>query len=492
VLRRASSGSYEVDGAPVPVEPSPQYLAVAPDGSRLYITNRGSTNYSLTAVDTATLQLQRSVLPRFTQTEPNGIAVSPDGSRLFVTDSIEAGVRVFDAASLRLVQTISWTAGVSFPWGIAVAPDASQIFTANAMSGNLGIVQQVQAAPKTGRGGASLDDQSGGLVIRSSLPGEGWTDCPDIWPSPANKLPDPTILVTQYGNDSPSQVTQQVDNYVYVRAKNTSNGPVTARVWLYWVNASGDPSLILWPQHWGQNGLTPQHFDISAQNLGDITYTGGPPANQTFILDGTVLTGSHYCLVTYLEEPPQNPPLDPRPTNVFQSMDDLAAYFVSHPNVGWKNTSWVTVPQPTWQWNIAVPGPAAGGTFLAGIQCTNMPTDGKYSVVMQGPSGGSIDTGPNPCPITVPDMGFVVPITWPANYSSTMVVTYYQGPTVPTGGITPVGGVESSTLAGRVPNPLRRSIRTLRYREPDLSGIPERVYMTLAGTTPFQFHLPGT
>jgi sugar lactone lactonase YvrE len=40
-------------------------------------------------------------------------------------------VRIFDAASLRLVQTVSWTSGVKLANGIAVAPDGSRIFTAN-------------------------------------------------------------------------------------------------------------------------------------------------------------------------------------------------------------------------------------------------------------------------------------------------------------------------------------------------------------------------
>ena len=86
------------------------------------------------------------VLPSNGLTELAGLAVSPDGNRVLATDLIMTGVRIFDAASLRLIQTISWTTGVQMVNGVAISHNAGQIFTANVKTGNLGIISQVQGS----------------------------------------------------------------------------------------------------------------------------------------------------------------------------------------------------------------------------------------------------------------------------------------------------------------------------------------------------------
>ena len=184
---------------------SPQRLAVAGDGGTLFVLTRDAQlNYDLVifAIDIA--GGRRSPVrgePRAHELQPrrgrhrhagrkadgpgavvpmqlNGLAVSPDGTRVFATDQIMSGVRVFDSVSLRLIQTISWNSDVQGPWGVAITPDASQLFTANLFSGDLGIVQQVQAAPgslldgeldieRFGAFGADPGYQ--GLLIRRSL-----------------------------------------------------------------------------------------------------------------------------------------------------------------------------------------------------------------------------------------------------------------------------------------------------------------------------------
>ena len=60
-----------------------------------------------------------------------------------------AGVRILDAASLRIVQTLSWPAGVVGPTGIAISADGSRIFAASTgdEAGSLAVADQVQPQP---------------------------------------------------------------------------------------------------------------------------------------------------------------------------------------------------------------------------------------------------------------------------------------------------------------------------------------------------------
>ena len=494
VIARDDAGNWALKGSPLAVGPLLAALTISPDGVRLFAVSRGRTNYSLVAVDTATQAVKQTVLAPSSRMQLNGLAVSPDGTRVFATDQIMSGVRVFDSVSLRLIQTISWDSDVQGPWGVAITPDASQLFTANLFSGDLGIVQQVQAAAGSLLDGEldverfdafGADPGYQGLLIRRSLKDQPWTDCPDIWVAGTGPLPDPSILVSQYDKDSPNAITSQANNFIYVRGQNTTSGALTARVWLYWVNASGNPDLILWPDNWGEAGLNVTSIEVTASTANQVAYTNPP-----FLLDGKVLTGSHYCLVTVVENPPlSNPAKDPRPTTYMGDMNHLAAYFASHPNMGWKNTSWQTVTQPTWQRTAAVPGPTAGGLFYIGVRCKSMPTDGQYALAMAGPDAdGSISTGP--LPITTPGMLSMQPVTWPANYNSTLVLTYYQGKTAPTpdvSSISVVGGSDSVQLIGLVDDPLRYAMRARVY--PRL-GVEEGVreeWLTLVGSVTTKF-----
>lgn len=94
-----------------------------------------------------------------------------------------------------------------------------------------------------------------------------------------------------------------------------------------------------------------------------------------------------------------------------------------------------------------------------------MPADGQYALAMAGPDAdGSINTGP--LPITTPGMLNMQPVTWPAGFNSTLVLTYYQGKTAPTpdvSSISVVGGSDSVQLIGLVDDPLRYAMRARIY-----------------------------
>jgi hypothetical protein len=89
--------------------------------------------------------------------------------------------------------------------------------------------------------------------------------------------------------------------------------------------------------------------------------------------------------------------------------------------------------EPTWQQSFPVEGPPDGGTISAGIQCTNIPTDGYVAVTMPGPDqANSLDIPRTPIPN--PNWQIFQQLQWPANFSTEMTITYWQGATAPPAG----------------------------------------------------------
>jgi DNA-binding beta-propeller fold protein YncE len=500
VVTRDSGGSYSLTGNPVSVGTLPSASALSPDGTALYVASAGLTNGTLAALDTSTLAMRSVVLPSNSLMSLAGLAVAPDGSRVLATDPVAAGVRIFDAESLRLVQTIPWTTGVEMPTGIAVAADGSRIFTANTSSANLGVITQVQAgATKIAKRPPIVssefepmladddDDTYQGLFIRDYVgqtPTSGnqtgsVVDCPDLWAAGQQPLPDPqTTLVGGYGTDSPNIIFTSgagVNNFIYVRGMNTVDGANTSRVWLYYVNGGGDPSLLLWPPSWLTAGVQAlntgkPYIEVSSSQLNEIDFTNGG-----FLWDAVPVTG-HYCMVAWVENPPLSEPAqDPRGSiGSIGTMDQLGAFIANHPQMGWKNTS--DQPTPTgesWEYVLPFEGPKKGGLFKAGLQFTNMNTDAFFSFSIVGPTVTPPRTIPPSVnvpktPITTADQSYLVPLDWTGSnsYKTQMVVTFYAGPTPMQQGANVQAQAATmgvSELVGLVPDPLARASRVRVY-----------------------------
>lgn len=147
VVQEQEDGSYQIQQNPVSLGNAPAAITILPDASMLYVLNKGGMTNSISMINTANLEVNTVFMPEsFIAVSLNSLVASPDSTKIFITDGAMAGIRVLDAATLRFIQTISWTSNVQFPFGIAVLPDGSQIFTANMNSNNLGIIQQVQPA----------------------------------------------------------------------------------------------------------------------------------------------------------------------------------------------------------------------------------------------------------------------------------------------------------------------------------------------------------
>ncbi|MBK3842450.1 hypothetical protein G3A42_31345 [Paraburkholderia aspalathi] len=265
----------------------------------------------------------------------------------------------------------------------------------------------------------------------------GWSGCPDIILCGTAPPSDPSAFTTAsgYGTDYGATVFMEKANYVYLRALNTTSGPATGSAWIYYAESD----LALWPSKWQKaniqvGGMTMNNQPIVATEGNQVCVTSRPfvwtpPQFQTQSGD------DHYCVVSWMDDPPHEDPswtpLSDIPT--FTVFDDLVDFILKHPNMGWRNTVDVSGLGPQWSQTIAITGPVAGGQFQVGVQWHNMPTDGgtiSYSIP-GGPDGNPPPVNTKAIPIYASDAAPMTPVTWPANFASSISITYTQGETPP-------------------------------------------------------------
>ena len=87
--------------ATIPVGSHPNGLALAPDGTRAYVTNFYDNTFL--AIDTATNKVVATIPVGF---EPYSIAVTPDGKYAYVTVLYTGAVSVIDIAANQVAATI--------------------------------------------------------------------------------------------------------------------------------------------------------------------------------------------------------------------------------------------------------------------------------------------------------------------------------------------------------------------------------------------------
>jgi uncharacterized repeat protein (TIGR01451 family) len=107
----------------IPVGSSPNGLAVAPNGARVYVANRNADSVSV--IDTSSNTVVATVnVGSF----PVEAVLSPNGKRLYVTNFFDNTVSVVDTAFNTIAATIDVGSG---PQGIAVTPDGGKVYVAN-------------------------------------------------------------------------------------------------------------------------------------------------------------------------------------------------------------------------------------------------------------------------------------------------------------------------------------------------------------------------
>ncbi len=132
----------------IQVGSSPQGLAISPDGSKVYVANTGSGTVSvintssdaLVDVNPATWWAVDSIA---VGSSPTGLAVSPDGTRLYVANKGSGTVSVINTANYGVTKTI--TAGTQ-PTSVAVSPDNKSVYVTNIGSSTVTVIDATSAA----------------------------------------------------------------------------------------------------------------------------------------------------------------------------------------------------------------------------------------------------------------------------------------------------------------------------------------------------------
>ncbi|MFQ6045766.1 MAG: hypothetical protein ACE5PT_05310 [Gemmatimonadales bacterium] len=111
---------------------SPLDIAVAPDGSRLYVTAEEAD--LLLVVDTRSREVEsRIAVGRF----PHSVALSPDGANAYVSNRYSGTVMEIDLATERVSRELDVGAG---PAGLALDREGRFLYVANSISNDISIV----------------------------------------------------------------------------------------------------------------------------------------------------------------------------------------------------------------------------------------------------------------------------------------------------------------------------------------------------------------
>lgn len=153
---------------------SPTGVAFAPNGRRVYVTNRTANTVSV--IDAAAGKVVAEVR---VGRGPAGVAVSPDGKWVYAANTWDHTVSVIDAAGRRVAATIK----VGFePTGLAVSPDGRRVYTANYISNDVSVIdtasRKLIASIPVGRAPTYLALTGDGrkLVVNNSLSHQAATD----------------------------------------------------------------------------------------------------------------------------------------------------------------------------------------------------------------------------------------------------------------------------------------------------------------------------
>ena len=112
------------------------WLAMTPDGRKVYASNRAGAG--IPVIDVTTRKpLGRVAVPHAV----TGLSVSPDGSRLYAADDQDAALLVIDTATDKLIDTVPLaglprvSADVDRERRVRVTPDGRNVFVSDSLSG---------------------------------------------------------------------------------------------------------------------------------------------------------------------------------------------------------------------------------------------------------------------------------------------------------------------------------------------------------------------
>jgi YVTN family beta-propeller protein len=210
------TGADQLVGQPIPVDIRPDAIAISPDGSRVYVANgdgNGDNTGTVSVIDTATDQVVDDIGLTHDGSgvvDPDDLVVSPDGRYLYVSDARlsgqddDAAVTIIDTSNDTVVnQFLTGPAQVTLDIGfasaagtLAVSPDGSTLY--QAVEGGDSSASELFSMS------TAAAQASGGTPPVTIL-----TE-PDSQSGPANLAVAPngtSAFVTNYGGDSISPVS---------------------------------------------------------------------------------------------------------------------------------------------------------------------------------------------------------------------------------------------------------------------------------------------
>jgi hypothetical protein len=244
-----------------------------------------------------------------------------------------------------------------------------------------------------------------GFLLRNNLSDTGtlprsgnWTGCPDIIPAGVTAL-SRNDLVASYGSLTDKPLTQNLTNYLYVRAKNMNAASLNQVVYLFQVPGT----LVLQPQLWyKQSNLvgydvrkdggigTPDNPKIYKQYERTLSAQPGGIA-VTDAYNWTPASTEHTCMVAVVADSWQDVL-----GNYDQagSMDALAQWVLTNPSMGWHNVSIQPYTGNVYESQIAYAHPTADETVIFTLIANNAPVGAavSFSANSSTASGDTIST----------------------------------------------------------------------------------------------------
>ncbi len=295
------------------------------------------------------------------------------------------------------------------------------------------------------------DTAFGGLFLRQytgqtvSQPGKTTVASPDILVAGISAVQDVSTLAATaaYNAGTPAQAatTPFARNLVYVRAINPNNRAQRARVYLY---AASTASIT--PPSWSAAGFTvagqPQNWvDLVADTQGQVVastvpivwHAPNPPA-----------AGSSLILVAYVDgsDNPQPPDFSAIP---YMTQVAVSTFVSTQPRLSWVQlTSKDPSTAPDLSFEYRVPAQSAAATQYVGAKLALMPTDGTLYLSVPGPDAANTLAVAPLAHVPDPNAAVTWPVTWPANFQTSVIVNYWDGPTHPGQGASLTGLVLKS------------------------------------------------
>lgn len=211
-----------------------------------------------------------------------------------------------------------------------------------------------------------------------------WTS-PDIIPygTELSKNPKSDFLGKNFDKKFTNQVVQNMNNYIYIRAKNFAAKEQTGKIYLYWCPAQLLLSPGLWKNKVMESTKGKDHIEFKVQAGGE--YVTSNDDDGLFNWIPAAITGDHYCLISRVVT---NDHLAPIPD--LKDIHDFAAFIRSNASMGYaqRNVSVVATGIPEYVGQDELNTEYAIEEGYININCENLPAGCEIALSCPGSTSG--------------------------------------------------------------------------------------------------------